>query len=205
YIFNLLKRLLPSIIVVVFTTAIISIFLLPKSIIEKTFNEAIASLLYYQNWQLAISNTDYLDQEQMSTPFEHFWAMSIQGQFYLIWFLLFTVIFLILKRNNVNGMKLVNIFLSSLFVLSFSYSVYLTEVNQPWAYFDVGFGVWEFSLGVIISRVEVHQYAIGVRRFMRKSPSDYFWNSQFRSTNSHKESAQVFFSVYLIRKRLLSN
>jgi len=58
---------------------------------------------------------------------------------------------------------------------------------------------------VIISRVEVHQYAIGVRRFMRKSPPDYFWNSQFRSTNSHKESAQVFFSVYLIRKRLLSN
>src|SRR5699024_1706942 len=151
YIFNLLKRLLPSIIVVVFTTAMISAFLLPKSIIEKTFNEAVASLLYYQNWQLAISNTDYLDQEQMSTPFEHFWAMSIQGQFYLIWFLLFTVIFLLIKRNNINGMKLVNIFLVSLFLLSFSYSIYLTAVNQPWAYFDVGTRVWEFSLGGLLA------------------------------------------------------
>src|SRR5699024_5466484 len=159
YIFNLLKRLLPSIIVVVFTTAIISIFLLPKSIIEKTFNEAIASLLYYQNWQLAISNTDYLDQEQMSTPFEHFWAMSIQGQFYLICFLLFTVIFLILKRNNVNSMILVNIFLIYLFVLSFSYLVYLTKVNQLCSYFDVGTRVWEVSLvgllAVNLARIKV--------------------------------------------------
>src|SRR5699024_4966172 len=87
----------------------------------------------------------------MSTPFEHFWAMSIQGQFYIIWFLIFTFIFFILKRNNINGMKLVNIVLGSLFILSFSYSIYLTELNQPWAYFDVGTRVWEFSLGGLLA------------------------------------------------------
>ena len=92
YITNLIKRLLPSIIVVVFTVIILSIFLLPRTILNKTFYEVIASLLYYQNWQLALSNTDYLSQEQMSTPLEHFWAMSIQGQFYLIWFVLFASI-----------------------------------------------------------------------------------------------------------------
>src|SRR5690625_2434450 len=87
----------------------------------------------------------------MSPPFEHFWAMSIQGQFYIVWFLLFTVIFFILRKNNINGIKIVNIFLISLFALSFSYSVYLTEVNQPWAYFDVGTRVWEFSLGGLLA------------------------------------------------------
>lgn len=46
---------------------------------------------------------------------------------------------------------------------------------------------------MIISRVEAHQYAIGVHRFMTKSPSDNFSNTQFRSTHSHKESTQVFF------------
>src|SRR5699024_6624155 len=152
YIFNLLKRLLPSIVIVVFTTILISIFLLPRSILEKTFNEALASLLYYQNWQLAFSNTDYLDQEQMSTPFEHFWAMSIQGQFYIIWFLLFSIIFFVLKKNiNLKGLKLVNIFLGTLFVLSLTYSIYLTDVNQPWAYFDVSTRIWEFSLGGLLA------------------------------------------------------
>lgn len=42
---------------------------------------------------------------------------------------------------------------------------------------------------MIISRVEVHQYAIGVHRFMTKSPPDYFLNPQFSSIDSHKESA----------------
>src|SRR5699024_5656291 len=109
YITNLIKRLLPSIIVVVFTLIILSIFLLPRTILNKTFYEFIASLLYYQNWQLALSNTDYLSQEQMSTPLEHFWAMSIQGQFYLIWFVLFAFAFYLLKKNTkLNGVKLVN-------------------------------------------------------------------------------------------------
>src|SRR5699024_8462147 len=37
-----------------------------------------------------------------------------------------------------------------LFVVSLSYSVYLTEVNQPWAYFDTRTRVWEFAVGGIL-------------------------------------------------------
>lgn len=161
YITNLIKRLLPSIIIVVFSIILLSIFLLPRTILEKTFYEIIASLLYYQNWQLAFSNTDYLNQEQMSTPLEHFWAMSIQGQFYLIWFVLFAIIFYLIKRNiNLNGIKIINFTLITLFILSFTYSIYLTSVNQPWAYFDTFTRVWEFSIGGILainlSRIKVN-------------------------------------------------
>lgn len=161
YITNLIKRLLPSIIVVVFTVIILSIFLLPRTILNKTVYEVIASLLYYQNWQLALSNTDYLSQEQMSTPLEHFWAMSIQGQFYLIWFVLFAFAFYLLKKNTkLNGVKLVNSILIILFLSSFSYSIYLTMVNQPWAYFDTFTRVWEFSIGgllaINLSKVKVN-------------------------------------------------
>ncbi|OZT76896.1 acyltransferase family protein [Salinicoccus roseus] len=160
YIMNLLKRLLPSVIVVISAVIMLSIFFLPRSIAEKTFDETIASLFYFQNWQLALSNTDYLDREQMKTPLEHFWAMSIQGQFYIIWFLLFTLVFFILKKKaRWNGVKLLNMVLGSLFILSLGYSIYLTEVNQPWAYFDVSTRVWEFSLGgllaVNLSRIKI--------------------------------------------------
>ncbi|TVT28890.1 acyltransferase [Salinicoccus cyprini] len=152
YIINLLKRLLPSVVTVVLTVIILSIFFLPRSIMDKTFQEVFASLFYYQNWQLALSNTDYLDREQMKTPLEHFWAMSIQGQFYIIWFILFTLVFFILKKNSrINGVKLINIFLTILFAASLIYSIYLTEVNQPWAYFDVTTRVWEFSLGGLLA------------------------------------------------------
>ena len=57
YVINLIKRLLPSIIIIVLTVIILSVFLLPRTILDKTFYEIIASLFYYQNWQLAFSNT----------------------------------------------------------------------------------------------------------------------------------------------------
>src|SRR5690625_1978011 len=92
YISRLLKRLLPSTLLILGTVLLLSIFYLPKSIYSKTLKEVLASMFFYQNWQLAITNTDYLDASQMKSPVEHFWALSIQGQFYLLWFVLFIII-----------------------------------------------------------------------------------------------------------------
>lgn len=99
YITGLIKRLFPSVITVLLVTVILSFFLLPESILGKTIKEIIASLFYYQNWQLALSSTDYLNKDQMKTPVEHFWAMSIQGQFYIIWFVIFSLIFMLYKNT----------------------------------------------------------------------------------------------------------
>ena len=67
YITGLIKRLFPSVITVLLVTVILSFFLLPESILGKTIKEIIASLFYYQNWQLALSSTDYLNKDQMKT------------------------------------------------------------------------------------------------------------------------------------------
>src|SRR5699024_12048127 len=92
-----------------------------------------------------------LDANQMKSPLEHFWAMSIQGQFYIIWFLLFTfVLFLVRRYSLSNGKKLVNFFLGIIFIVSFIYSIYLTIVNQPFAYFITFTIVWEFALGWLL-------------------------------------------------------
>ncbi|MCS5431513.1 acyltransferase, partial [Staphylococcus aureus] len=148
---KLLKRLLPSALFIVLVTLILSLFFLPSTILVKTIKESLASIFYYQNWQLAFSSTDYLDANQMKSPLEHFWAMSIQGQFYIIWFLLFTfVLFLVRRYSLSNGKKLVNFFLGIIFIVSFIYSIYLTIVNQPFAYFITFTRVWEFALGGLL-------------------------------------------------------
>lgn len=151
YITKLLKRLLPNVFFILGIVLILSSFFIPSSILKRTIYEVIASMFYYQNWQLAISSTDYLDATQMKTPVEHFWALSIQGQFYIIWFLLFLFILFVVKKNNkVNGRKLTNIVLGTVFILSFIYSIYLTKANQPLAYFITFTRVWEFALGGLI-------------------------------------------------------
>lgn len=151
YIKKLMKRLLPSVFFILGVVLILSVFFLPKSILGKTIKEIVASMFFYQNWQLAISNTDYLDASQMKTPIEHFWAMAIQGQFYIIWFLLFTVILIIIKKVKVTNIKmLINSFLGIIFISSLIYSIYLTSANQQWAYFTTFTRVWQFALGSLL-------------------------------------------------------
>src|SRR5690625_1603833 len=135
----------------IYIILLINLLLLPKTYYCKTIKEVIASMFFYQNWQLAISNTDYLDASQMKTPIEHFWAMSIQGQFYIIWFLIFTIILFFIKRySKINVKLLMNSILTLLFVSSLIYSIYLTYTNQQWAYFTTFTRVWEFSLGSLL-------------------------------------------------------
>lgn len=151
YISKLLKRLYPSVFFILGVVLVLSMFFLPASIMDKTLREVIASMFYYQNWQLAISSTDYLDASQMKSPVEHFWALSIQGQFYIIWFLMFSGILLVIKKLKIMNTKtLLNTVLGTLFITSLIYSIYLTEVNQPWAYFITFTRVWEFSLGGLL-------------------------------------------------------
>ncbi|GIN23179.1 acyltransferase family protein [Siminovitchia fordii] len=164
YITKLMKRLLPSAFFILGTVLALSFFLLPKSILGKTIREVFASMFFYQNWQLAISSTDYLDSSQMKTPVEHFWALSIQGQFYIIWFLVFAIILLLIKKYQLTKVKtLINAVLGILFVSSFIYSVYLTAVDQPWAYFITMTRVWEFALGSLLC---INLSSIKVNRFI---------------------------------------
>ena len=151
YIKKLMKRLLPSVFFILSIVLVLSYFLLPKSIFGKTLKEVLASMFFYQNWQLAISNTDYLDASQMKTPIEHFWALSIQGQFYLIWFLLFTIILILVKKyRNLNVKRVINTLLGIILVTSLAYSIYLTSTNQQWAYFTTFTRVWQFALGSLL-------------------------------------------------------
>src|SRR5690625_6879371 len=113
-----------------------SYFLLPKSIFGQTLKEVIASMFFYQNWQLAISNTNYLDADQMKTPIEHFWALSIQGQFYIIWFILFAIILILIKKYKIINVKwLINTFLGVILFVFLLYQFFLHFVINNWLYF----------------------------------------------------------------------
>src|SRR5699024_6355061 len=132
-------------------TSILCFFFLPASIFDKPIREVIATMLYYQDWQLALSSTDYLDASQLRSPVDNLWAPTTQGQVDLIWFIIFSLIlFMIKKFELTNARKLINTILGIIFVVSLGYSIYLTSVNQPLAYFITFTRVWEFALGGLI-------------------------------------------------------
>ncbi|MFE2441505.1 acyltransferase family protein [Streptomyces sp. NPDC021218] len=48
-------------------------------------HDALAGALYVMNIDLAVSGTDYLDEGSAPSPFRHFWSLSMEEQFYLLW------------------------------------------------------------------------------------------------------------------------
>lgn len=149
---GLAKRLFPLAFTVLLTTAILSIFLLPQASWKQTIAEYFASIFYFQNWQLANSAVDYLAQNNTASPLQHFWALSIQGQFYITWPLIITAVYFLAKRLFKTPVrKTLLAVLLVIFAGSLSYSIHMTSENQPWAYFDTFARAWEFSLGGIIA------------------------------------------------------
>jgi peptidoglycan/LPS O-acetylase OafA/YrhL len=152
YWMGLARRLFPIAFAVLLFSAVASIFILPQSQWKQVISEIFASAFYLENWYLAVSSVDYLAQNNQASPLQHFWALSLQGQFYILWpFVVLAAYFLAEKVFGTPVRKTMLGVLISLFVLSLGYSVYKTGVNQPWAYFDTFARVWEFSLGGILA------------------------------------------------------
>lgn len=149
---NLAKRLVPLSFTVLLVTALLAIWLLPQTIWKQTISELFSSMFYFQNWQLATSAVDYLGQNNEASPLQHFWAMSIQGQFYITWPFIITAVYLLAKKVLKTPVrKTLLAVLVAIFAVSLSYSIYMTDANQPWAYFDTFARAWEFSLGGILA------------------------------------------------------
>ncbi|OPE45060.1 acyltransferase family protein, partial [Mycolicibacterium diernhoferi] len=80
---RLVRRLLPALIVVLAAGAVLTILIQPETRWETFADQSLASLGYYQNWELASTASDYLRAGETVSPLQHIWSMSVQGQFYI--------------------------------------------------------------------------------------------------------------------------
>ncbi|WP_441425224.1 acyltransferase family protein [Arthrobacter sp. YAF34] len=158
---HLLKRLLPAVVVVVLGVLAGTWAILPQSRWPDILDQVWASLLYRQNWLLADSAVDYYAQDHSgASPLQHFWSLSIQGQVFVLWPLVFagTALLSRLLRRGIGkdhpllGYRaLLTAAFGAIFAVSLVYSIQQTTTNQAHAYFDTGARLWEFALGSLLA------------------------------------------------------
>jgi peptidoglycan/LPS O-acetylase OafA/YrhL len=83
------RRLIPAAALVLTVTWIASRVIEPATQLADTAQQILASALYYQNWQLSSDAVNYFKSGNAATPVQHFWSLSVEEQFYLVWPLLF--------------------------------------------------------------------------------------------------------------------
>lgn len=140
------NRLIPVATLVLVSIAIMTP-LLPVISWEKSAIDVLASAFYVQNWWLASQAIDYLASEDAPRALQHFWSLSVEEQYYLVWPLSILALSKarLLTKNNC---KLVfGIFIIGIGISSFIYSIFLTNSNPSLAYFSTLTRAWELALG----------------------------------------------------------
>lgn len=151
---RLVRRLVPALVVVLAGCALLTVLIQPQTRWETFADQSLASLGYYQNWELAHSSADYLRAGEAVSPLQHIWSMSVQGQFYLAF--LFLVAGSAYLLRAVLGKHLRTFFvvlLTTLTVASFVYAIIAHNQYQPIAYYNSFARGWELLLGALVGAV----------------------------------------------------
>ena len=139
-------RLLPASTLVVVATLVGAWLFLPTVRLTEYAGDALSSALYAVNFRLALSGTDYLAQGSPPSPFQHFWSLAVEEQFYLLWPLLLLLTWKVARRRWLSAAVLAALCLTSL-----GLSVYVTEASAPWAYFGLHTRGWELGVGALLA------------------------------------------------------
>lgn len=151
---RLIRRLLPALVVVLAACALLTVLIQPQTRWEAFADQSLASLGYYQNWELASSAADYLRAGEAVSPLQHIWSMSVQGQFYAAFLLVIAALTYLLRKPLGRHLRTVFVgLLSALTVASFVYAVIAHNAYQATAYYNSFARAWELLLGALVGAV----------------------------------------------------
>src|SRR5579863_9263472 len=143
------RRLLPSAILVIAATVAASAAVLSPLRAASVLRDGVFSSLYTANYRFASEATNYLSASNAASPFLHFWSLGVEEQFYLIWPALLVLAVLVWRRRSTRLAAFVA--LATVGIVSFAVSLWLTQVNEPWAFFSLPTRAWELSAGGLVA------------------------------------------------------
>jgi peptidoglycan/LPS O-acetylase OafA/YrhL len=145
------RRLLPASFTVLLASLVAAALLLPVELRAANAKEILASAFYVQNLYLATKAVTYSASNDVASAVQHFWSLSAEEQFYLVWPSLIIGALLMARRwlrrrtTTTIGLTLVG-----LTAASFAFSVWFTANNPAAAYFVTPTRAWEFGMGALV-------------------------------------------------------
>jgi peptidoglycan/LPS O-acetylase OafA/YrhL len=130
-------RLLPAATTVTVVSLVGAWLWLSPLLIDQVVKDALAAAGYVSNLQFAARGTDYLAADAAPSPFQHFWSLAVEEQFYLFW----PLVLLVRRRRLIWAL------------VGFSLVLCVTETHRsaPWAYFGTHTRVWELGTGALLA------------------------------------------------------
>jgi peptidoglycan/LPS O-acetylase OafA/YrhL len=146
------RRLLPMALLVLVAVSVAMLLFTPPVFRPQVRFDAISAALYYSNWQFALESVNYLTFGAAQNPVLHYWSLSVEEQFYLVWpLLLFAALRIRGRRARPHARVRWGVVLAVVGISSLVYSVIATPRQPATAYFATTTRVWEFAAGAAVA------------------------------------------------------
>ena len=156
-----IRRLLPASFLVLVVSMIVVIAAVPEGLKARFARDIGAAAAYVVNWVFAGDSVDYLAQDDSPSIVQHYWSLSVEEQFYVVWpLLLIGAIWLVRDRVGARARTLLLLVVGVL-LASIAASVLLTAVLPGPAYFNTGVRGWEFLAGAMVATLSQRFAAVG--------------------------------------------
>lgn len=147
-----IRRLIPLATLVLVTTVILSYLLLPVGQRQGTGEDVNAAALFFANWNFAAASADYWADGIDKSPVLHFWSLSVEEQYYMVWPMLM-LLFVRRRRFTRFGSstkRRAAILVAIVGIGSLALSVLTSGDQNPWAYFGLQTRAWELAAGAAV-------------------------------------------------------
>ncbi|MGZ4465230.1 MAG: acyltransferase family protein [Nocardioides sp.] len=146
------RRILPAATLVTVATLLASLVWLSLVDARQVVTDAAWATAFAANLHFARDGVDYFAQDQGPSPLQHYWSLSVEEQFYLVWPLLLLALVAATRgerRRSRLPRRDLAVVLGVLTLASLAWSVTRTGADPVAAYFSTLTRAWELGLGAL--------------------------------------------------------
>ena len=150
------RRLLPASLLVLSLTALGAYLLMPFAWQATNLKDIAAAAVYGVNWWFAAHAVNYFADTGVASPVNHYWSLSVEEQFYLVWpALMYFSLRATIRRGRRSTENLITfvlgVLMATVLTLSLTSAILAIHHNRSAAYFVTYARAWEFAAGGLAS------------------------------------------------------
>ncbi len=145
------RRILPAATAAIIGTVVAAYLWINPLDARDTAVDGVWAALFGANVRFALDQTDYFAQDDVASPLQHFWSLSVEEQFYLVLPALLLVTVLAVRRRRDSPVPAVAGVLLVVTAASFAWSLHASSASPQSAYFSTLTRSWEFGAGALLA------------------------------------------------------